>query len=117
MLKFTVLGSPVGYTRTTQKGCRFDKGYKRYQAYKDHVIASFLDQCSGGWGNPKPLTTNKENHCYLSIQIYFRNYIHPDPSNVHKAVEDALFDCDKYCSGRFDFDYDKENPRVEIQII
>ena len=117
MLKFTVLGSPVGYKRTTQKGCRFDKGYKRYQAYKDHVIASFLDQCSGAWGDPKPLTTEKGSKTYVSIKIYFKNYVHGDPDNVAKAINDSLFATDKFVSGSYDFDYDKENPRVEIQII
>lgn len=116
MLKFTIHGHPVPYKRTTQAGARFDKGYKRYQAYKDHVVASFLAQCAGDWGTPKPLTTTKETKTKVIIMIYFRNGVHGDSDNVFKAIADSLFACDKYVIGAFDFSYDKANPRVEVGI-
>lgn len=111
---FVILGHPVGYMRTTQAGCKFDRQYKRYQAYKSKVVATFLDQHPGAWGSPKPLTTTPDKKTHVSIMIYFRNRIHADPSNVHKAIEDSLFACDKYCEGSFSFDYDPINPRVEV---
>lgn len=115
-IRFTVLGHPVGYMRTTQAGCKFDRQYKRYQAYKSAVVAAFLDQVTGEWGSPKPLTTTSESKTHVSIKIYFKNRIHADPSNVHKAIEDALFACDKYCEGSFNFGYDSTNPRVEVTL-
>jgi Holliday junction resolvase RusA-like endonuclease len=115
-LSFTVPGHPVGYKRTTQAGCKFDAGYKRYQAYKAEVVVAFLDQCPGDWGHPKPLTTTRASRTRVSVMAYFKNGVHPDIDNVQKAVQDALFVCDKYCSGNFDFDYDPVNPRVEVTL-
>lgn len=119
MIRFTVRGHPVGYTRTTQAGCKFDKNYKRYQTYKDAVVAAFLDQVPGDWGrNPlttvKPLTTTEKNRTHISLMIYFKNKVHADPDNCFKAIADSLFVCDKYVSGDFNFDYDSINPRVEV---
>jgi hypothetical protein len=116
VLKFTIPGHPVGYMRTTQAGCKFDKSYKRYQQYKDEVVAAFIDQCEGNYGSPKPLTTIKSAKTSMIISIYFKNEVHCDPDNCFKAVADALFKCDKYLSGSFTFDYDKLNPRVEVII-
>lgn len=116
VIKFVVPGHPVGYKRTTQAGCRFDKGYKQYQAYKDHVITSFAAQVAGNWGNLKPLTTTKAQRSRVEIMIYFKNGVHADPDNCFKAIADSLFVCDKYVSGTFDFDYDATNPRIEVKI-
>jgi hypothetical protein len=115
-LSFVVPGHPVGYVRTTQKGCRFDKNYKRYQDYKNLVVSEFLAQVPGDWGSPKPLTSEFKNRTHVSLKIYFKNGIHCDPDNCFKAIADSLFKCDKYVSGDFDFDYDKECPRVEVTI-
>ncbi len=79
-------------------------------------MLAFLDQCKGDWGHPKPLTTVKGQKTKVDIVIYFKNYAHGDPSNIHKAIEDALFANDKYCSGSFDYFYDTINPRVEVTI-
>jgi hypothetical protein len=116
IIHFTIPGHPVGYMRTTQAGCKFDRQYKRYQAYKDRVVAAFLGQCPGSWGTPKPLTTTPDKKTHVSIRIYFKNRVHADPSNVHKAIEDALFKCDKYCEGSFEFGYDSTSPRVEVTL-
>jgi len=114
-IHFTIPGHPVGYTRTTQ-GSIWKPQYQRYLDYKSAVVAAFLDQVPGEWGYPKPLTTTRELQTEMDTMIYFKNGRHPDPSNVHKAIEDALFACDKYCDGKFSFDYDKENPRVEVTL-
>jgi hypothetical protein len=115
MFEFTVYGQPVPYCRTTQ-AAKFSAKYKRYQQYKDCIVLAFLDQCKGDWGHPKPLTTVKGQKTKVDIVIYFKNYAHGDPSNIHKAIEDALFANDKYCSGSFDYFYDTINPRVEVTI-
>jgi hypothetical protein len=116
MIHFTIPGHPVGYMRTTQAGCKFDRQYKRYQAYKSKVVAAFLDQCPGSWGSPKPLTTTPDKKTCVSLKIYFKNRVHCDPDNCFKAVADSLFSCDKYVFGNFDFDYDPINPRVEVTL-
>lgn len=48
---------------------------------------------------------------------YFANDSRSDPDNVQKGVADALFKNDKYVAGSYDFAFDKENPRVEVEII
>ena len=113
-IHFSISGHPVGYMRTTQAGCKFDRQYRRYQEYKSKVNAAFRDQVSGKWGEKKPLTTTEKSRTHVSIKIYFKNRIHCDPDNCFKAIADSLFECDKYVSGDFDFDYDKDNPRVEV---
>jgi hypothetical protein len=112
-IHFTIPGHPVGYTRTTQ-GTTWTARYLKYTAYKNTVIAAFLDQVPGEWGYPKPLTTTEELRTEINIMIYFKNRIHCDPDNCFKAIADSLFECDKYVSGDFDFDYDSINPRVEV---
>lgn len=115
-ITFVVFGKPVGYKRTTQAGARFDAGYKRYQRYKDAIAASFLSQVPGDWAGTKPLTTVKGEKTRVDIKIYFCDYTHGDPDNILKAILDALFECDKFVCGSFDFFYDKQNPRVEVTI-
>ena len=115
MYKFTVKGQPVPYKRTTQ-AAKFCAKYKVYQEYKDCVVAAFLSQCVGTWGYPKPLTSIKGQKTRVDIMIYFKNYAHGDGDNVLKAILDSLFANDKFCTGSYDYDYDKENPRVEITI-
>ena len=120
MLIFSVPGHPKGYTRTTQRGCRFDEKYRAYQDYKDFVVECFLESFPD-WefpvsGNKKPLTSTKTKRVRLEVFIHFENLRHSDPSNVVKGIEDALFCCDKFVSGCWDFDYDKEFPRVEVKI-
>ena len=116
MLKFTIIGQPIGYKRTTQRGKFCDEDYHRYQAYKSHVVNCFLEQCTGDWGHPKPLTTVKGQKTRVDIMIYFKDFTHGDSDNITKAILDSLFAIDKFCSGSFDFDYDAVNPRVEVVI-
>ncbi len=37
-------------------------------------------------------------------------------NNIFKTIADSLFTCDKFVIGSFDFDYDFQNPRVEVEI-
>jgi hypothetical protein len=112
-IHFTIPGHPVGYTRTTQ-GTTWTARYQKYTAYRNAVMAAFREQCPGEWGEKKPLTTTEKSRTHVSIKIYFKNRIHCDPDNCFKAIADSLFECDKYVSGDFDFDYDPINPRVEV---
>lgn len=122
MYKFTIqgnqdnpLGNPLGYHRATQ-GSKWNDKYKRYQAWKDHVCDAMRDAGHLPYTIRKPLTTDKAVWTRMDIKIYFANDARSDPDNVWKGIADALFDNDKYLSGSFDFDYDKQNPRVEVEI-
>ena len=127
--KFTVKTSmfpnknPKGYTRSTQRGY-WDKSVIEYEKWKDWVAKCFLDQC----GN---IRVNDKAKVKLDVMIYYFNNRKSDPSNVFKGIEDALADKkhrrikriekrlyknDNYTIGKFDFAYDKEDPRVEIKI-
>jgi len=115
-LDFIIRGQPVPYKRTTQNAKWTDEQYHRYQAYKDAIVIAFLEQCQGDWGSDKPLTTVRGQKTRVDLKIFFADYKHGDPDNIFKAYADALFVCDKYVSGSFDFWYDAENPRVEVSI-
>lgn len=117
MIKFVVNGQPVPYKRTTQAAKWDNEDYQRYQAYKDLVVNSFLGQCAGDWGIPKPLTSVQGQKTRVDIMIYFNpdDMRHGDPDNCMKAILDSLFVNDKFVAGSFDFDYDR-NPRIEVTI-
>jgi len=115
--------NPKGYTRTTQKGF-WDKKTRDYEKWKDFVALCFKNQCGG-------LRVEDKQKVKIVTQIFYYNNRKSDPSNVHKGIEDALADKlhkkigvreerlyknDNFAIGEFDFDYDKENPRVEVSI-
>lgn len=111
-------GNPIGYHRTTQ-GSYWNAGSKRYKAWKDYVAACYersmpSQRRSTASINQKPIAS-KEKH-YLRTMIYFANNARPDPDNVQKGIADALFQNDKNVAGSYDFAFDKERPRVEVQI-
>lgn len=88
----------------------------RYSEWKNHVVAAYID--AGGIVNAvgyKPLSTGKAKH-FLKTMSYFANDKRPDPDNVQKGIADAIFQDDKYVAGSYDFDFDKENPRVEVEL-
>jgi len=122
-VKFTIYGNqedikgnPLGYHRTTQ-GSYWNPSSRRYYAWKQHVIDAYCEatgvQCLEG---EKPIISSK-NKIYLNTMTYFANDSRSDPDNVQKGVADALFKNDKYVAGSYDFAFDKENPRVEVEII
>ena len=119
---FIIGGDPVPYLRMTQGevklmripdhklrpgGLRIKTAIRRYFAYKDRVhIAAWAKRV-----DPEP-----KGKTYLNVMIYFRNRRHADPENVRKGIQDAIFSKDKMVAGGVDFDYDHENPRVEISV-
>lgn len=125
-MKFTVYGNqenpkgnPIGYHRTTQ-GSYWNKGSKRYNAWKEYVTACYERsvpsqvRLAASLGQ-KPIDLGK-GKAYLHTMIYYANNTRPDPDNVQKGIADALFVNDKNVAGSYDFTLDKENPRIEIEI-
>lgn len=119
---FEVPGDSVPYTRMTRGGLKLlkmpdhkldktglDKKRKiqRYLDYKNLVEMISLQA---------KFDRAPKEKVYLNCMIYFKNYAHADPENVRKGIQDALFDNDKYVAGAYDFDYDPQNPRVEVTI-
>lgn len=123
--------NPVGYTRTTQRGAKFDPKARLYEAWKDYVWSCCNDAIIDSGCDELP---EKNQKVRLDMMIYYKNNSKSDASNIFKGIEDALahkkmklgrkmivqtervYENDNYCIGSFDFDYDKENPRVEVKI-
>jgi len=107
--------NPVPYKRTTQRQKYVDINYQRYLDYKALIIAEFARVTkSVPW---QILYRNKKYH--VETMAFFKDKKHADMSNIHKGVEDAIFASplnDKYCSGSFDYCYDKANPRLHVTI-
>lgn len=108
--------NPTPYKRTTQKQKFVDEGYKKYTAYKALIVAEFIKEYK--CYPHKVLKPNTKY--YVNVVAYYKDKTHGDTDNVAKGVNDALFAkplSDKYISGSYDYFYDKENPRLEIEIV
>lgn len=113
-------GNPIPYYRTTQRG-QFNKGAKRYHAWKDYVRATYLDALDramnvdrvidrADFGDAHDLIQKKpikaaDHKQKMSLKIFFQNRAHADCDNIFKGIADALFMNDKYLIGEFDFVY------------
>lgn len=98
----------------------------RYQAWKERV-----QDYAAMVGLELPLRPTKENPVYVVTVSYFRSGVHPDPSNVHKGIVDALCyvsaeeralgekrGSDKWVGGGFESPrFDKISPRAEICVL
>jgi len=107
--------NPVPYKRTTQKQKWVDKDYKRYQAYRAEIYAAFVKKT----GKLPHQTLTPKTKYYVSVMAYYKDKTHADTDNIAKAVNDAIFQkplSDKYIAGFYDYDYDKDNPRLEVTI-
>jgi len=62
----------------------------------------------------KPI--RKKVKYYVDVLAVFKHQSHSDPDNIAKAINDALFEADKYVAGSYDFTYDADDPRVEVVI-
>ena len=124
MIKFTIAGNPIPYTRTTQKGKFGSPQWQRYAEYKAKIVASFLDSVSDAsekrnyWNNyqvyGKPVYS--QTITYVLSIAYFRNKQHGDSDNINKGVLDSLFVNDKFVVGAFNYHYDSVNPRLEVTV-
>lgn len=116
-MKFTITTqkNAVPYKRTTQRQMYKDLGYQKYQRWKTLVKKAFMAE----FGKYPKQVFKKNEKYYMDIKIYFFNKAHGDSDNVFKGISDALFEKplnDKFIAGSFDFFYDKEKPRVEVEI-
>ena len=123
--------NPLGYTRTTQRGAKFDPKAKLYEAWKDYVWNCCGNVIMESDINCRPETKQKVK---IDIMIFYKNDAKSDASNIFKGIEDALADKkakvagkmrvieerlyvnDNYCIGSFNFAYDSVDPRVEVII-
>lgn len=108
--------NPIPYKRTTQRQKWADKEYQKYQAWKTKIIRAFVDKFKK---LPKNIFIKDEKY-YVNIKAYYKDKTHGDTDNIAKGINDAVFQKplnDKYIAGSYDFDYDKNNPRVEIEIL
>lgn len=112
-------GNPIPYHRTTQRA-RFTPEHRRYEAWKNHVVAAFL---RGTHYHQKHIGTKPIKHAgkaRLDAMIYWHDNTHGDPDNILKGINDALFVNDKRVACSVDFvDPDKKSPeiaRVEVRV-
>lgn len=107
-------GNPIPYHRTTQ-GSYWNKGSRRYNAWKQFVVAQFLKQNpeNSGMGRygamylkfGKPLKLSGDSKAeefkktrYIAkvyLDIKWANGNHADGDNIFKGIADALFYNDK----------------------
>lgn len=123
--KFIVDGPCIPYTRVTQRSKYVNRQWKRYAGYKVKVLSAFLNSIKDEklqkkylfniqkYG--KPICTG-DAKVYVFVEMYFVNRGHGDPDNIFKGCLDSLFVSDKYVAGGFDFNYNKKNPRIEVEI-
>lgn len=119
VLKFTVLGPPVGKERA-----RSVPGQRHYTPAKTRAYEALVAACGHNalvahrdW----PYGRASREWFRLTIDIYFGRGPRPDTSNVLKAVEDALNgviwkDDRELVSGTRDVHLDVAKPRVEVEI-
>lgn len=116
-IQFTIhhYTNPVPYKRTTQKQKFKDLDYKTYIDWKNTVVIEFINLFKK---YPHQIL-EKNRKYYVDIMVYFKDKKHGDPDNIAKGINDAIFQKplnDKYIAGSYDFDYDKQDPRVEVII-
>lgn len=121
--KFTIYGNqedakgnPIPYFRQTQRSARFNKNAIRYHHWKDYVRDAF-NEAVGSFTVSQHILLEVPVKAYLHTRIYFANKKHADSDNIQKGIKDALFSNDKMVAGDYDFDYDKETPRVECTLV
>jgi hypothetical protein len=124
---FTVPGNPSGYVAyakgknpTNFKAWNYAKLVRRI-ASENGVPFRRVIKDNGDEDILLNLVADKKCPLHIHTRAYFKNGTHCDPENVHKLVKDAIFykarGGDKYTAGCYPSPlYDKENPRVEVEI-
>lgn len=105
-------GNPVPKLKKT-KGQQWTPEAKRYVAWKEHVMATFLDalepfppfQRKAALRIARKLKPIDLRGCRAKMGLFFvwKNGAHPDPENVFGSIADSLFQDDKRLAGSFDF--------------
>ena len=111
--EFEIPGAPLGFIAGWDK-----KSWAKRRQYMVWTKGIRTIAMAAGWRFP---AATRAEPLAIHTRAFFRNGVHPDPENVHKAVADALMyklKCaDKYTSGGYASPlYDKENPRTEVVI-
>lgn len=128
-------GNPIPYLRMTYKelkllkipdhrmrsksGLARKKTLLRYLDWKDYVRTCLqFAKIDGRRATKEEIVraTRMDKKVQLDCMIYFANKKHGDPENIRKGAQDSIFANDKYVVGNVDYQYDKENPRVEVTI-
>jgi hypothetical protein len=108
--------NPVPYKRTTQRQKYVDRDYKKYLDWKNRVLKAFVLANN----NKLPsMTLARDTKYYVDIICYFKDKTHGDTDNIAKGINDSIFSKplnDKYIAGSYDYFYDKDNPRVTVEI-
>lgn len=100
------IGNPIPYHRTTQ-GSFWNKGSKRYLAWKEYVQATFMEAMKSQitsqehnllermiFRHGKPIALDNEE-AEMMVDIYWKNEAHADGDNIFKGIADALYVNDK----------------------
>jgi len=144
IIKFNVLGNQnslkenaVPYLRMTsnelkllrvpdhkirsQSALRKKRAIERYLEWKVYVeqCCYYTSQIDGRKALKAEIlsTVRQDRKVQLDCMIYFANKRHGDPDNIRKSIQDAIFANDKYVVGSVDYQYARENPRVEVRIM
>lgn len=115
-------GNPIGYHRTTQ-GSYWNKGSKRYFAWKQYVVEAYLkvlpkdeaDRFRLAREVDKKLKPISEKKAFIEMNITYGSRIHADQDNIFKGIADALFINDKEVDGMFRHKYGASG-KVEVRI-
>jgi len=116
--KFTITNynkNPAPYKRTTFRQKFMDKEYQKYLLWKSNIVATFARK----FGKLPKNVFSKNKKYYVNIKVFYKDKTHGDTDNIAKGINDAIFQRplnDKYIAGSYDFDYDKDYPRVEVKI-
>ena len=101
------------------------EGIERYLKWKEYVRVCLyirIKDYGGSLNGKLPLKaeidelTSPGQKVHMDCSIYFANKRHGDPDNIFKGICDSIFANDKHVVGCFDYEYDKDRPRVEVTI-
>lgn len=130
-------GNPIPYLRMTRGELKLLKipghkirsksamakreGIQRYLDWKEYVkMCLYFNPIGNGERQLKKVKIDQLLNCgekvHMDCSIYFANKKHGDPDNIFKGIGDAIFTNDKHVVGSFDYEYDKDRPRVEVTI-
>ena len=99
----------MGYRRPNDRGAN----YKKYTQYKNRVLLLAMEK---GWHGRAVAV--KDPEVYLSVFIKWKKAPRSDWSNIIKAVEDALFEQDRYVKpGRFGMEWDTGVEEAMVSLV
>lgn len=122
MTKFIVPGPPKGFTAAARRAVKVNlRDRERVEEFNAYCakVRIFAMQA----GLIIPLQADRQHVVDFRVWCYYRDGRGPDPLNVLKGIQDALFYTkagdkgDKWTSGWHSIPlFDSANPRVEVEI-